>query len=107
MKIEIPKKIEKTLYVHVGIGKHNSGEISIYDFVCKEPEQGSFPTTKLFSFDVSMDIPENVTIDSISNRLIEVLAEKKKSIQAEYHVKLKAVEEEIQSLLAIENKGGQ
>ena len=100
MQIKIPEKIETTLYVKLYVSGFFSGDISVSDWEGKDDDE----RVTLLQVPFSIDIPKDVTIESLKNAIVEKLESKKSKIQAEYHVKLQHVQDKINSLLAIEHK---
>ena len=100
MQIKIPEKIETTLYVKLYVSGILSGNIDVSDWAGKEDDE----RVTLLEVPFSIDIPKDVTIESLKNAMIEKLESKKSKIQAEYYVKLQHVQNKINSLLAIEHK---
>ena len=97
--MNLPEKIEKTIYVNLAVSGHDHGEIKIYgtDYVCAID---SMEEIRLFSFPLTIDLPEGITLQDINDKLFEVLEQQKKQIQAEYHVRLKRVQEKMLALPA-------
>lgn len=100
MNIKIPQKIETTLYVKLYISGILQGKIDVSDWQAKDDDERVI----LAEVPFSIDIPKDVTIESLKNAIVEKLESKKSKIQAEYHVRLKVVQDKINSLLAIEHK---
>jgi len=101
--MEIPKKIETTLYINLGVGSYNQNVISINSYSNISTLDG-FEDVLLMEVPFSIDVPDDITMEDITNRLVQVLKDEKQKIQAEYHVKLEKVQEKIDNLLALPGK---
>lgn len=97
--IEIPEQVKKTLYVTIGVGQwnYNDVDISSNNFTGSD----GFERVNLTSIEVTIDIPKGIDVKS---ELIAILEDQKASIQSEFHMQLKNVQDKIDNLLAIENK---
>ncbi len=98
--MEIPEKINCTLYVNMIVAGHRPGEISIYDHDYVSDLEG-MEQARLFSFPLEIDVPKNITHEDLTKGLVETLEKKKQSMQAEYHVELKRIQDKIDNLLAL------
>lgn len=92
MSIEIPKRLEETVYIFLNI---KYGHITVHSSDVSEYFEGSI---LLRTLDIACDLPE---ID-ITGKVIDSLKKQKQKIEAETHIKLTEIDQKIQSLLAIE-----
>jgi hypothetical protein len=99
---ELPTSVTRTLWISYGMGKWNAGQIEINDYVSKSSD--GFEKIPLCQHEVTIQIPQP---DDIKAKAVEVLEEQKRDLQARHHQELKAVQEKIDNLLAIEFKPGE
>jgi hypothetical protein len=95
---KLPTSITRTVYVCYGIGKYNSGRISIEDRPAHASEE--FGRVLLTQHKMTFKIPR-CKID-IKSKMLEILEEEKRKVIADNHMRLKAVEDKISNILAIE-----
>lgn len=105
--IEIPTDIEYTFYVCLCINsewEHNIGHIgiSIYDYSSGKFGNANDKHILLATKKVKIKIPK--TIIDFRGELVGGLEEQKEKELAEHHMKMKAFQDKIDNLLAIEYK---
>ena len=66
MQIKIPEKIETTLYVKLYVSGILSGNIDVSDWAGKEDDE----RVTLLEVPFSIDIPKDVTIESLKNAIV-------------------------------------
>lgn len=95
----LPKDFKKKLYVHIGVAIWNKNEISLFgsdtssyddSFVC------------VGSFDAEFDL--SAFSSDTTQKQIESLQAQKVKIMAEHNQAIKRIDDQIQSLQAIESK---
>jgi len=89
------KTITKTIYLQAAPASWEPDGYS-YDMYTFESER----CIQIMSMEVSMDIPDNF---DLTNSHIDILKAEKQKIYAEAQIKTNNLEEQIQSLLAIED----
>lgn len=97
----LPTSITRTLYVSYGMGRYNAGQIEINEYSHKGSD--GFERIPLCQHEVSIEIPQP---GDIKAKAVEVLEEQKRDLLAKQHQELKAVQDKIDNLLAIEFKPG-
>lgn len=100
-EFELPEAITKDLYITLGLGDYNNGDISISDIDRAKYTSEGFESVLLVKTSISVEIPKDIDVKA---KLIAVLEKQKSGIQAEYHIKLTNVQDKIDNLLAIEHK---
>lgn len=95
---KLPSEVSRTLYISFGIGRYNAGRIVIDDTPPRNGED--FAAILLTKKEVVFELPP-VKVD-IKGKLLEVLQEEKRKIVADNHMRLKAIEDKIANVLAIE-----
>ena len=95
----LPNQITRKLYVLYGIEGWNQGCISIMDVA---------PSSSLILAEhvITLGIPPQGAKE-LKGKMLVVLEDEKQKILAENYVKLKAVQDKIDNLLAIEYSGAQ
>lgn len=107
--VEIPKEIEETLYVCLCIDSkwaHDIGQITVS--ICDRSRKGYSDDTVyllLATETVTIKIPR--TVLDIKGELVSGLEARKEKELAEHHMKMKAFQDRIDNLLAIEYKPGE
>lgn len=96
---KVPTSITRTIYVGYGIGKYNAGKIVIDDF-SRKGTSSDFAVAPLAEQKITIKLPK-CKVD-VKKRMLEVLEEQKCEVLAENHARLKAVQDQIDELLAIE-----
>jgi len=99
--MQLPSKITKTMYVLLGLGKFNHGEICVRDFHNEENMDG-FESKLLSKFNIDIDLPENFDAESA---MVEILNAQKTKLVADHYVAIKRIDDQIAQLMAITNKG--
>ena len=95
---KLPKSEQKEIFILLDIGSFNAGRLSYADFdASKFGDDQILIGTQMVTF----KIPQKV---DIKGKAVESLEEKKTKINAEFHMKLKEVQDKIDNLLAIEYK---
>lgn len=97
----LPASITRTLFICYGMGRYNAGRIEINDF--DHSGSDGFERIPLCQHEVTITIPKP---DDIKAKAVEVLEEQKRGMLARHHHELKAVQDKIDNLLAIEYKSG-
>lgn len=92
----IPRKINATLYTHYCVSGYRAGEIINFDFNAQGEEYLLLAETP-----VTVKIPPQT---DLKEKLIDALEAEKEKREAEHHMKMKELQERINSLLAIEFK---
>lgn len=100
--IKIPKQITTQIYVTLGIGRWNSGNISINDYFV-EDDDIEFAKLLLTTTEITIDLPQDIDVDA-KGKFISILEKKKEGLQASFHMQIKEVQDQIDNLLAIEYK---
>lgn len=98
--LEIPKIIEKTLYVYMYTDTYRHNQIVVSEFEYAEETD----RVLLLTIPFSVEIPKGLKISDLKNSLIEKLENERDRLRLEYHVKEKNIIDKINSLLAIEHK---
>ena len=96
--MNIPKSITKTIYVSIGIGRHNKDMISAYDF----DDSGTggmegMERVKLCEKEVTFEIP---SVD-VTGKAISLIEDKKAAISEMFHKEIGKLDQEIQELRAL------
>ena len=111
--IKLPEKITKTLWVYVGFGRYNLNQIEIstsdkheaignYIPGCVEnPENYGLLLLKKVKFATSL---KGIKVEDgeVKKEIIKALKAQKSAIQAEFTVKLQAIQDRLDKHLAIE-----
>jgi hypothetical protein len=92
--MELPTNIKKTMYVYLRTCKYLAGEVAVTAFEIND-------AILLTTFDVDIDIPKDI---DIKKAYVASLEKRKEGVKAKYHMELKEVQDEIDNLLAIEDK---
>lgn len=96
---ELPSSITRKLYVHYRISGHSAGQIDIFDFaLTSDPER-----VMICEKEVTIKIPR-IDRDGLKSKALEVLKREKQKIMADSHMKVRAIQDKIDDLLAIEYK---
>lgn len=98
--MNLPKKVTKTLYVHVGLGRYVNGEISVSDYKPDSWGDG-FERTTISKFDIDIDLPEKFDAEGA---MVEILTAQKSKLEADHYMAVKKIDDEIAQLLALTNK---
>lgn len=95
---KLPKTLTKEMFICLGVGGYNAGDLSVLDFNRSvHNEDYIFICTKKVTF----KIPQNI---DVKGKVIESLEAEKEKLQADFHMKIKGVQDKIDNLLAIEYK---
>ena len=96
---KLPEELTRKLYVSYGMGRFNAGRISISQH--GNASSDGFECIPL----AEMEVTFKLSVDcDLKTKAVRVLEKKKDDIKAEYHMKLKEVQDKIDHLLAIEFK---
>lgn len=99
--MKLPETVKKKMYVSVGLGKFNYGDISIRDFSTEEHMNG-FESKTVSIFEIEVDLPSDFDGRSA---MIEILTVQKSKLEADHYVAVKRINDQIAELLAITNNG--
>lgn len=102
--IKLPESVTKTVYVHAYVNGSLKGEIIISGCDVSAHNSGTLDKVLLFSFDVEIPIPKEHEKEVVKKYLCH-LEQTKKDLHDKYSAKLSLIDNEIQSLLAIEHQG--
>lgn len=102
MKIDNIEKLPETITQKVYVHLHVSG-YSVGNFYCAQCNIAGHDEDLILicEQDVTFKLPQNI---DIKGRVIEGLEAEKDKIKADFHIKLKGVQDKIDNLLAIEYK---
>lgn len=99
MKINIPEKIKKTLYVTVYTTGYSAGDICVNDYDSSEFESSKTNGTVLIcTTDIEIELPPNF---DVTEPLVALLEKRRESIVQEFSLKLKAVDQELAEVRAL------
>lgn len=101
--INLPESVTKEIFVHVYVNGSSKGEITISDWDMSKFNNGCLDKIVLFSFELDIPIPKEHEKEVVKKYLCH-LQQKKKDTQNEYNAKLSLIDNEIQSLMAIEHQ---
>lgn len=106
--IELPEKITKKIYVKVGIGRYNTGNISIWDTKVMDDPCDDFGSVTILETQVEIDLSDADLSDAnIKNIMISTLEKQKQELMAKCNVEVNKIEDRIRNLLSIEYKSNQ
>lgn len=100
--MDLPKKVTKTLYVSVGLGRYVHGEITVSDYETNGHGDG-FERRTISKFEIDIDLPEDFDAESA---MIDILTAKKSKLEADHYVAVKKIDDQINELLAIAHNVG-
>ena len=96
---QIPEKIERTLYVMLGVGQHNKGDIHVYDFEFSSAAQSSgFEQIILCKKEISIDLPQDA---DILRPQIQILEARRAVLHEKFKQELDSIDRSISELLAL------
>lgn len=95
----IPAEISRTLFISFGVGKYVAGNIKI-DTVPPNTGDEDFTAVLICTHEVNIKLP--VCQIDVKARLLEIFSTQREQIVAENHMRLKAIDDKIASLLAID-----
>lgn len=96
---ELPKQVNKTLYVMLGVGRHNRGEINVFDFeICAEAQSVGFEKIVLCKKEVSIDIPQDADILGMH---VQALDKKRLKLRDQFTRELNDIDRQIAELMAL------
>lgn len=98
MMSNLPKDFKQKLYINIGCNSWDKGNVSVDG--CDLSGGGNYVCVG--SFDAEFDLSSFSS--DINQKQIDLLQAKKVKIIAEHHQAIKRIDEQIQSLQAIENK---
>jgi hypothetical protein len=98
---EIPRQITRGIWVAYGISGYGAGRITLNDFDYHGSDDSALVT--LCQTSITIDIPA-IDRDGLKTKALEVLEAEKQKVMAENHQRLRAVQDKIDNLLAIEFK---
>ena len=96
--MQLPSDFKQKLYVHLSTDTHDKGRVKI--FADDLSQYGSYVCVGII--DAEFDL--SAFSDDVTDKHIESLEAQKVKILAEAHQKVKNIDEQIQSLQAIESK---
>lgn len=106
--IELPEKITKNIYVTVGIGRYNTGDISVLDIKGVDDPCGDLGLVTILETQVEIDLSgADLSDANIKNIMISTLEKQKKDLMAKCNVEVNKIEDRIKNLLSIEYKSSQ
>lgn len=100
--MHLPKKVTKTLYVAIGLGRYVHGDITVTDYESDGHGDG-FERRTISKFEIDIDLPENFDAESA---MIEILTAQKSKLEADHYVAVKRIDDQIKELLAITHESG-
>ena len=103
-EIIIPEEITLPLFVCLSLADYNFNKILLSAFDPREYSSNSDERILLVETEITVKLPQDI---DVKGRLLGSLEKKKSGIQAEYHMRLKEVQDKIDNLLAIEHQGEQ
>lgn len=96
---QIPEKVERTLYVMLGVGKNNRGDIHVYDFDFSSAAQSSgFEQIALCKKEITIDIPQGT---DILRQQIQILEARRAVLHEKFKQELDSIDRSISELLAL------
>lgn len=96
----LPKDFKQKLYVHVGVEYYNKGEVFLY--LGDRSDDKLYGAVCVGSFEAEFDLSA-FSLDT-NQKQIELLQAQRVKIMAEHHQAIKRIDDQIQSLQAIESK---
>jgi len=99
--MKLPESITKDLFVVIGIGRFNTGDINVRDFLVDVSLSG-FEVALIKKISIDIDLPQD--FDGVG-AMVEQLQARKKKAEADHYVAIKKINDEISELLAITDKG--
>ncbi|EGM9390252.1 hypothetical protein IIE45_004594 [Salmonella enterica] len=100
--MDLPKKVTKTLYVSVGLGRYVHGDIYVNDYESDGHGDG-FERRVISKFEIDIELPENFDTESA---MIEILMARKSKLEADHYVAVKRIDDKISELLALAHDKG-
>lgn len=100
--MKLPESITTELFVTVGVGQYNKGQINVRDFFLRNNISEGVECVLLKKISIDIDIPQD--FDGVG-AMVEQLQARKKKMEADHYVAVKQVENQIAELLAISDKG--
>lgn len=99
MKINIPNKIKKTLYVTVYTTGYSAGDICVNDFDSSEFESAKHNGTVLIcTTDIEIELPPNF---DVTEPLVAILQKRRESVMQEFSLQLKAIDQQLAEARAL------
>lgn len=95
---KLPETVEQEMFIVLNVGGYAAGSLVFADYDASKYDKDQILIAKQ---NVTFNIPQNI---DVKGQVIASLEEEKEKIQAETHMKLKAVQDKIDNLLAIEYK---
>lgn len=99
--MKLPESITKELFVTVGLGRHNFGDISVSEHG-HGIDMAGFEISVIKKISIDIDLPQD--FDGVS-AMVEQLQAKKKKAESDHYVAIKNIDVQISELLAITDKG--
>lgn len=99
MMSNLPKDFKQKIYVHVGVADWNEGDTTL---LTADISQHDKTMVCVGSFDAEFDL--SAFSSDTNQKQIESLQAQKVKIMAEHHQAIKRIDDQIQSLQAIESK---
>jgi hypothetical protein len=99
MKINIPEKITKTLYVTVYTAGYSAGDICVNDFNATEFDSAKANGTVLIcTKEVEFQLPSNF---DVTEPLVAMLEKSRESVVKEFSLQLKAIDQQLAEARAL------
>ncbi len=100
-KITIPKSLNATLYITIGVGKYNFNRMRVEDFISTGME--GYEEVLLKQQEITIDL-SGISMDenAVKEKIVTLLKERQEQIKADSHMKIKDIQEKIDQLRAIE-----
>lgn len=99
---DIPRIITMPLFLTVGVGKYNYNDIEILSFDASEFRSEGNETILMLKTEITLELPKEINTKA---HFIGVLENRKKGVEAEYHLKVKEIQDQIDMLLINEQLG--
>ncbi len=97
----LPESIEVEIFLSLGVGKYNYGELSARDYEKKSSSGENWEEVNLGSQIVTLTIPK-FGKGEIRDQLLEQLNDEKQKKMAEHEMAMRNIQERINNLLLIE-----
>lgn len=102
--MNLPKSVNKTLFVCVGLGRYNHGAISVHDYNPTTYQSDGFEAAMVSTVNIDIELPESFDAET---HMIEVLEAKKSKMEADHYVAIKKIDDDIAKLKSITHSGGE